>query len=786
MFNALTNVAHAAHWAHDTDDAGAKTDATAKQASSEPAHTQSHALPGDEEAILRAQGEEALRNFQAGKAHYVAEAARIAHLPKDEHAVLDVAGQEGLDAYQTGKARVELAAKRMADLPPDEQNILRYQGELALKNYQAGKARAALKQDERAVLDALGEQALSDLRQGKSYATLPKDQQAVLHGAGEQALHGYQTGRAVAALRADERAIYEVRGEEGLRDFHAGQARALLPKDEHAVLDAAGEEGLREYQARKADAALTDHDRALLRANQELQNEALIQETLKGRTILAGDNWSVLHIADKFTDYVLPAKAAIKAAVSGDFEDAMVLAGPVLGPPDMKRGLWDAEKDMAWGIAEQGAKAALGPIVSTVERGSALIDGDLAGAFPEVAGVIQAPFAIYDGLQKIADGDIRGGVREAAPAVLTLAPILEPLAMHPSAPRAPARQAGVRGSLVGNAGTEASQLGAKVKPSSIDPSSEIPPASTTPSVPRSESFDPSKTRVVANASDGMGRNFQVVAPGEADTPRTGPPRGPEGLSADLNVEPNSQTRGGSAPDVTPEAATRRQGPATHLTDVNDGTVTSRIASDGTVQLTHGNKLSTISLNDVKGNAEKVARELGITKQEATLVLREAREVLIEVRSTEPQAPKLLISMAQQKGDPRAYLLGRLHDPYREHRLSSDAFSKPPTEGTRLKARVPGDLAPDSLRLSEYGYVFEEMHGGQFESKGSETAGGIREYQYHEQPGGDRNGSALTNPRAVVRVNDAGVIVEIVDVTRGMTRDQLIALFDRNGWKYKLD
>jgi hypothetical protein len=119
-------------------------------------------------------------------------------------------------------------------------------------------------------------------------------------------------------------------------------------------------------------------------------------------------------------------KAAAKAAISGNYEDAFVLATMAIpGSPDAKLGLWDAEKDMAAGAAKQAVKSTIGPLAETAERVNELRKGNWQGAFPEVAAVVNAPGDLYNGARKIAEGDVRGGVRQAAPAVLTLAGIIE-------------------------------------------------------------------------------------------------------------------------------------------------------------------------------------------------------------------------------------------------------------------------------------------------------------------------------------------------------------------------
>jgi len=519
MITAITNISKAFEQSRHDAEAANKTEAT------QPSATTAAALPDDELAVLRIQGQEGLRNYQAGKAQAAAEAARIARLPQAERAVVRMLGEKGLDGYRTGQSMAEIAGQRNASLRQDERAIRDVAGEEGLRSYQTGRSQGALRADEQAVLHSGGEDALRSYREGKANATLRADELAVLHAGGEGALRSYWEGKATGMLAGDESAVLHAGGEDALRNYWAGKANGALPADEQAVLHAAGEDALRNYQAGKTDARLTDHDRALLRAQKELEFRALYHDAFKGRPILAGSNLDPLHIADAVTDYALPGKATAKALLSGNFGDALVQSAPFLAPPDAKRGLVDAEIDMAKGLADQAKKSVFGPIGTIVERGGALINGDLAGAVPEAAALVEAPVALYNGLQKIADGDLRGGVREAAPAVFTLAPIIEPLAMHPIAPRPPTPQGGA----------------AKGRLASAEPQ----PAPAKPA-PKSDSFDPSKTRVVANASDGMGRNFQVVAPGRPDTPSVGPPRGPEGLSADVNGEPNLQTPAGNA------------------------------------------------------------------------------------------------------------------------------------------------------------------------------------------------------------------------------------------------
>jgi RHS repeat-associated protein len=131
----------------------------------------------------------------------------------------------------------------------------------------------------------------------------------------------------------------------------------------------------------------------------------------------------VLDFLDAATDFVFPGKAIAKALIAGDVEKAIVSAGPIhlAGPlrplsEQAQLGLLDVEVDQA----RQVAKTAAGPAYAIYERGSAFLHGDLAGAFPEVAGVLRVPLDLGEGIGKIAHGDIRGGVHQAAPAAATI------------------------------------------------------------------------------------------------------------------------------------------------------------------------------------------------------------------------------------------------------------------------------------------------------------------------------------------------------------------------------
>ena len=108
-------------------------------------------------------------------------------------------------------------------------------------------------------------------------------------------------------------------------------------------------------------------------------------------------------------------------------------------------------------------------------------------------------------------------------------------------------------------------------------------------------------------------------------------------------------------------------------------VQSTINPDGTVEVTYGNKSTAISLKNETGNNAKLVQDLGIGRAEAT-------QVLQDVRASAGRPPMILISMVQAKGDPRRFVAKAVHDP--EGRWESDAFGRPPTEDTRLGARVP--------------------------------------------------------------------------------------------------
>jgi hypothetical protein len=143
------------------------------------------------------------------------------------------------------------------------------------------------------------------------------------------------------------------------------------------------------------------------------------------------------------------------------------------------------------------------------------------------------------------------------------------------------------------------------------------------------------------------------------------------------------------------------------------------------------------------------------------------------------APRTLISFAIEKGNPVKYLKDRLH--YKEGYWESDAFDAPPAEGIRVEARKAG-----GEELSAYGLIFEETRPWEFKRKPSKTTI-AQEYQYVDARG-KRVPGAVVHARAVVRVNEKGVIDHVIDTLfkgdEAQVRKQLNDLFDRQGWDYK--
>jgi hypothetical protein len=202
-------------------------------------------------------------------------------------------------------------------------------------------------------------------------------------------------------------------------------------------------------------------------------------------------------------------------------------------------------------------------------------------------------------------------------------------------------------------------------------------------------------------------------------------------------------------------------------------VESTVSPEGDVIVTYDDRSVSFSVRDTKNKA-KLVQGLGLKPEQATQVLNHLHSLLPE--------PKLLISFAIEVGNPRDFLLRSLRDP--TGKWESDAFERPPGEGTRLEARIGRGEA----RLSEYALVFEESVPNQFTPKTSGTTA-VTEFQYVDPNNPHvRIKGAKVVPRAVVRVDEHGQIVEIVGHTFEGPPDKqkadLRKLLSRPGWKVK--
>jgi hypothetical protein len=233
---------------------------------------------------------------------------------------------------------------------------------------------------------------------------------------------------------------------------------------------------------------------------------------------------------------------------------------------------------------------------------------------------------------------------------------------------------------------------------------------------------------------------------------------------------------GAASIDDPQVAAGNQAAKKVVTDIGEEhEVISTIAPEGTVQITLGNKSTTISLNVEQANNLKLTQDLGISRNQAT-------QILQELRTSAGRPRRTFISFAQDIGDPKAFLTKALRDPIGS--WESDAFERPPAGQTRLDARIGAGKS----RLSDYALVFEEEHPGQFTGKPSKTTA-ITEYQVVNPETKVRVSGASVQPRAVVRVNQAGEIIEIVDHVMPGTPEEaqarLLELFAKQGWKVNL-
>jgi hypothetical protein len=241
---------------------------------------------------------------------------------------------------------------------------------------------------------------------------------------------------------------------------------------------------------------------------------------------------------------------------------------------------------------------------------------------------------------------------------------------------------------------------------------------------------------------------------------------------DLAQAPPASSTSGTA---EPKETASEQAPDL-VTDVGGGEeVLSTFDAKGMVNVTYKGKSTSISLSDKKNN-QKLVRDLGMKPDQA-------RKVLQEIHDSMPQPRKTLISFAVNIGNPVAYLQQRLHDPMGSY--EGDAFERIPSEEIRLQARI----GRGSARLSAYALVFEELYPDQFTPKTSKTTP-YTEWQHVDPVSKQRISGAQVRPRAVVRVNAAGEIVEIIDHiipgTPQQARAILTNLFTKQGWQVNLD
>jgi hypothetical protein len=248
-------------------------------------------------------------------------------------------------------------------------------------------------------------------------------------------------------------------------------------------------------------------------------------------------------------------------------------------------------------------------------------------------------------------------------------------------------------------------------------------------------------------------------------------------------EPPSRTTATTVAELrpAPDQPSRADRPTAAAVGVTGWTV----HPDRTVTVRSGERSVTISLTE-RGNNPRLVGQLGITQDEAREFLAGIQD---EIRQAlPPPGERLLISFVQQKGDPLEWALSRLHDRWGMYLWDSDAFIEPATEVKRRDARVPGDLMPETLRLSDIAYVFVEDPTRPFTDLPSKTAATVTEYSPRNK---GKRALLPTNPRGVVRVNDDGVVVEILGIARNrtgepvMTRDAFVVLMRAAGWKVEL-
>jgi len=283
---------------------------------------------------------------------------------------------------------------------------------------------------------------------------------AVLHSSQSPPAPGKESSSTAGELPADEAAFRAKHGDEGLRIYRDVKARKAEVEQAHeiyeqtgrivptktqlarieimegrlmsrgerydAVVKAAAMNGttvdrIAEYYLTPAEFVAETTERAFAAKNAAEAAAARIEPS-KGRGVLD----YVVDAADFVTDYTIPIKGVAKAGINGDYKDMAVLAASALPlPPAVKLGIVDGEVDMAKATLEQAKDAALGPVVAVADRANELRKGSLGGAFPDVAAAVAVPRDVVDGASKIAQGNVREGVRVATPAVLTVAGVVE-------------------------------------------------------------------------------------------------------------------------------------------------------------------------------------------------------------------------------------------------------------------------------------------------------------------------------------------------------------------------
>jgi len=267
------------------------------------------------------------------------------------------------------------------------------------------------------------------------------------------------------------------------------------------------------------------------------------------------------------------------------------------------------------------------------------------------------------------------------------------------------------------------------------------------------------------ASGDKGRGT-VVSTGQV-SPASGTKGTPSGGSRIVESEPPTETT--QKPQVTPKL------PTTIRTNIGgEEEVVTSIDEHGTALVKYGVRSSTLAPGVTTGRNDRLTTDLGISKQQATQILR-------HIASLQP-TPKTLISFAIEKGDPQAWVQSNMRATLKDSTIpwESDAFEKPPIDTIRINARI----GRGNARLSPYGLVFEESYPSQFTPKRSGTTI-VTEFQFVDEAGTRIHG-AKVKPIAVVRVNENGDIAEIVECAPGLTPASVRERFEKIKWKVSLE